>query len=101
MTDPERPPAAAWLNLAVATVGFTLTFWAWDLIAPLAGSFDETLHMTDFAQSVLVAVPVLVGSLGRVPVGALTDRFGARLMFPLISALTIIPVLLIIPAKGS
>ena len=95
------PGATAWLNLAVATVGFTLTFWAWNLIAPLAGSFDQKLHMSSFAQSLLVAVPVLVGSLGRVPVGALTDRYGARIMFPLLSALTIVPVLLLIPARSS
>ena len=30
-------------------------------------------------------MPVLVGSLGRIPVGALTDRFGGRVMFPLVS----------------
>ncbi len=35
------------------------------------------------------------------PVGALTDRFGARLLFPLVSALTIVPVLLLIPARVS
>ncbi|MEU3406125.1 MFS transporter [Streptomyces sp. NPDC006670] len=99
--EAERPSSAAWLNLAVATVGFTLTFWAWDLVAPLASDLDERLHMSSLAQSVLVAVPVLVGSVGRVPVGALTDRFGARRMFPLVSALTIVPVLLLVPAKGS
>jgi NNP family nitrate/nitrite transporter-like MFS transporter len=44
-------------------------------------------------QAMVVAVPVIVGSLGRIPVGALTDRLGARLMFPLISVLTIVPVL--------
>ncbi|MBE8473421.1 nitrate/nitrite transporter [Streptomyces justiciae] len=97
----ERPSAAAWRNLVVSTVGFTLTFWAWNLIAPLAGPFDDDLHMSSFAQSVLVAVPVLVGSMGRVPVGALTDRYGARLMFPLVSALTIVPVLLLIPTHTS
>ncbi|MFF7447981.1 MULTISPECIES: MFS transporter [unclassified Streptomyces] len=101
MSGDDRPTAAAWRNLAVATIGFTLTFWAWNLIAPLAGDLDDTLHMTSFAQSVLVAVPVLVGSLGRVPVGALTDRYGARIMFPLTSALTIVPVLLLIPAHDS
>jgi NNP family nitrate/nitrite transporter-like MFS transporter len=36
---------------------------------------------------------VLVGSLGRIPVGALTDRYGARTMFPLLSLATIVPVL--------
>ncbi|MFH9401886.1 nitrate/nitrite transporter [Streptomyces sp. NPDC017638] len=97
----DRPSAAAWRNLVMATVGFTLTFWAWNLVAPLAGDFDDRLRMSASAQSLLVAVPVLVGSLGRVPVGALTDRYGARLMFPLTSALTIIPVLLLIPARSS
>ncbi|MFJ4681357.1 MULTISPECIES: MFS transporter [unclassified Kitasatospora] len=97
----ERVSGTAYTNLVVATVGFALTFWAWNLIAPLAGEFDKTLHMSSFAQSFLVAVPVIVGSLGRVPVGALTDRFGARLMFPLMSALTIVPVLLLIPARSS
>ncbi|MGV9882032.1 MFS transporter [Streptomyces sp. NPDC003006] len=96
-----RPSAAAYRNLAVATVGFTLTFWAWDLVAPLGSDFKDRLGLSSFEQSLLVAVPVIVGSLGRVPVGALTDRYGARLMFPLVSALTIVPVLLIIPARNS
>ncbi|WP_120726099.1 nitrate/nitrite transporter [Streptomyces hundungensis] len=85
----------------MATVGFTLTFWAWDLIAPLAGDYKDRLHLSSLQQSLLVAVPVLVGSLGRIPVGALTDRYGAKLMFPLMSALTIVPVLLLIPARDS
>jgi MFS family permease len=38
-------------------------------------------------------VPVVVGSVGRIPVGALTDRFGGRVMFPLVSVITIVPVL--------
>ncbi|GAB1337827.1 hypothetical protein ACE1SV_44170 [Streptomyces sp. E-15] len=97
----DRPSAAAWRNLLVATAGFALTFWAWNLIAPLAADFDDRLHMGASAQSLPVAVPVLVGSLGRVPVGALTDRYGAGLMFPPTSALTLIPVLLLIPAKAS
>ncbi|GLP64670.1 hypothetical protein TUSST3_12890 [Streptomyces sp. TUS-ST3] len=33
-----------------------------------------------------MAVPVAVGSLGRVPLAALTDRSGGRVMFPLVSA---------------
>ena len=44
-------------------------------------------------MALLVAVPVLVGSLGRVLVGALTDRHGGRLMFPLVTVATLVPVL--------
>ncbi|WP_310724917.1 MFS transporter [Streptomyces sp. N2A] len=92
---------AAYRNLAVATLGFTITFWAWNLISPLGNAFKSSLDLTHVQVSALVAVPVLVGSLGGVPVGALTDRYGARVMFPLVSTLTIVPVLLLIPAKHS
>ncbi|MFZ3571203.1 nitrate/nitrite transporter [Streptomyces sp. BH097] len=96
-----KPPAAAYRNLIVATVGFALTFWAWNLIAPLGSAFGESLKLSSFEQSFLVAVPVIVGSLGRIPVGALTDKFGAKMMFPLVTAATIIPVLLVTVARDS
>ncbi|MEU6238482.1 NarK/NasA family nitrate transporter [Kitasatospora sp. NPDC047058] len=81
------------LMLTLATLGFALNFWAWALISPLATRFKDTLGLSSFQQSLLVAVPVIVGSLGRIPVGALTDRYGGRVMFPLVSAATIVPVL--------
>lgn len=81
------------LMLALATVGFAVNFWAWALLSPLAVRFTAALELSSFQQSLLVAVPVVVGSVGRIPVGALTDRFGGRIMFPLVSLVTIIPVL--------
>ncbi|MGW0885431.1 MFS transporter [Streptomyces sp. NPDC002671] len=83
----------AGLMLALATVGFAVNFWAWALLSPLGPRFKDSLDLSSFQQSLLVAVPVVVGSLGRIPVGALTDRFGGRVMFPLVSAATIVPVL--------
>jgi len=79
--------------LALATVGFAVNFWAWALLSPLAPKFKDALGLSAFQQALLVAVPVVVGSLGRIPVGALTDRFGGRVMFPLVSLTTIVPVL--------
>ncbi|HWM02180.1 MAG TPA: MFS transporter [Actinophytocola sp.] len=79
--------------LAVATLGFAVTFWAWALLSPLGATLREELHLSAFQQSLLVAVPVLVGSLGRIPVGALTDKWGARRMFPAVALLTVVPVL--------
>jgi len=82
----------AGLMLGLATLGFALNFWAWALLSPLAVSFTAALHLSPFQQSLLVAVPVVVGSLGRIPVGALTDRFGGRVMFPVVSLVTAVPV---------
>jgi NNP family nitrate/nitrite transporter-like MFS transporter len=81
------------LMLALATLGFAVNFWAWALLSPLGPRLKDTLQLSAFQQAALVAVPVIVGSLGRIPVGALTDRFGGRVMFPVISLLTVIPVL--------
>ncbi|KUL23648.1 nitrate/nitrite transporter [Streptomyces regalis] len=89
----ESVSGRAWLMLALATVGFAVDFWAWALLSPLGPRFKDSLGLSSFEQSLLVAVPVVVGSLGRIPVGALTDRFGGRVMFPLVSAATIVPVL--------
>jgi MFS transporter, NNP family, nitrate/nitrite transporter len=86
-------PGRAWLMLALAAVGFAVNFWAWALLSPLGPRFKDALALSSFQQSLLVAVPVVVGSLGRIPVGALTDRFGGRVMFPLVSAATVVPVL--------
>jgi MFS transporter, NNP family, nitrate/nitrite transporter len=79
--------------LAVATLGFAVTFCAWALLSPLGAALREQLDLSAFQQSLLVAVPVLVGSLGRIPVGALTDKWGARRMFPAVALLTAVPVL--------
>lgn len=86
-------PRAAFLALALATAGFAVNFWAWALLSPLGPSLKQSLALSSTQQALVVAVPVVVGSLGRIPVGALTDRFGGRVMFPAVSFLTIVPVL--------
>ena len=82
-----------YVMLGMSTVGFALTFWAWALLSPLGAHFKQALGLSSFQQALIVAVPVIVGALGRIPVGALTDRYGGRLMFPVISFATIAPVL--------
>ncbi|NYF97790.1 MFS transporter [Janibacter cremeus] len=82
----------------MATIGFAVNFWAWALISPLGPLFrgsGQLGELTEFDVSLLVAVPVVVGSLGRIIAGSMTDRFGGRVMFPVISGLTILPVLFI------
>ncbi len=93
--EPRRGPG---LMLAMATIGFAINFWAWALLSPLGPLFREegTLgELTESDVALLVAVPVIVGSLGRIIVGALTDKYGGRVMFPLVSAATIVPILFI------
>ncbi len=98
---PAGRAGARRLNLTLATIGFLVNFWAWALLGPLGPGIKERLGLSFAAQSLLVAVPVVVGSLGRIPVGALTDRFGARIMFPIVSLATIVPVLTLAYVQSS
>lgn len=79
--------------LALATIALAVNFWAWNLLAPLAPEYRQLLELTPLQVSILVAIPTLVGALARIPIGSLTDRFGGRVMFTAITALTILPVL--------
>ena len=67
--------------LVLATISFTVSFAAWGLVGGLASVFSGLYHLTASQTALLVAVPVLLGSLARLPMGILTDRFGGRLVF--------------------
>lgn len=82
-------------NLALATVAFAISFWAWNIIGPLGVRYAEDLDLTAGEKSLLVATPVLVGSLGRILAGALTDRLGGRVMFPVLMLVSAPFVLLV------
>lgn len=74
-----RPQAK--LQLSLATLSFAVCFAAWGLISAFAPRFRELLHLSATETAVLVAVPVLLGSLARIPMGILADRFGGRAVF--------------------
>jgi NNP family nitrate/nitrite transporter-like MFS transporter len=82
---------AATRNLVLATVAFAVAFVGWSLIAPLAKRFQDDLDLSNTRTLMLTAVPVVLGSVLRIPVGALTDRFGGRVMFPVVLGLSAIP----------
>ncbi len=77
---PERK-SAPFLNLVLGTVSFAVCFAAWGLISAFAPAFRKELGLTAQSTAFLVAVPVLLGSLARVPMGMFTDRFGGRIVF--------------------
>ena len=87
-------------NLALATLAFAVSFWAWNMIAPLGVRYTEQLGLSSAQKSLLVAIPVLVGALGRIVAGILTDRFGGRLMFPTILVISS-PFVILVGVAGN
>jgi NNP family nitrate/nitrite transporter-like MFS transporter len=79
--DPDRAASSPTRPLVLATVSFALSFAAWGLVGGLASIFVGLYGLTASQTALLVAVPVLLGSLARLPMGMLTDRFGGRPVF--------------------
>src|SRR4051812_258908 len=80
-------PSSGSRALALATISFAVSFAAWGLIGGLAPVFAGLYTLTSIQTAFLVAVPVLLGSLARLPMGMLTDRFGGRIMFTVLMVL--------------
>ncbi|MBI5103947.1 MAG: NarK/NasA family nitrate transporter [Solirubrobacterales bacterium] len=87
----ERPGSGR--QLALATVAFTVCFFAWSLLGPLAPDLQDDLGLSDVETSVMVAVPVLLGSLMRIPLGWLSDRLGGRVVFVALMLFTPLPLI--------
>ena len=86
--------------LAMTTFGFTVMFAVWVIFAIVGIQIRKELSLTDTEFAVLVALPVLTGSILRLPVGMATDRFGGRPIFTGLIAFTAIPLLLLTRADA-
>jgi MFS transporter, NNP family, nitrate/nitrite transporter len=84
-------------HLALGTISFTICFAAWGLISAFAPQFRKLFALTPTQTAALVAAPVLLGALARLPMGMLTDRLGGRIVFSVLMLVSAIPAF-VIPA---
>lgn len=83
------------LQLVLATGAFAICFAVFGSVSAMMPIIKKTLGLSPVQVSIALAVPVLLGSLGRIPLGVFTDRHGGRLMFTLVMAASIVPAFLI------
>jgi NNP family nitrate/nitrite transporter-like MFS transporter len=82
-------------QLGLALAAFTASFYGWALLGPLGPELQDDLDLSDLQLSVAVAVPVLLGSLMRIPMGVWTERYGGRRVFTWLLAYTIVPLVVL------
>ena len=75
--------------LMVSTFAFTVCFMVWMMFAVIGIPIKKTLDLNSTQFGLLMATPVLTGSLIRVPLGIWTDRFGGRIVMTLLMASTV------------
>jgi NNP family nitrate/nitrite transporter-like MFS transporter len=85
----------AWWVAGMSTLSFTVCFMVWMMFAVIGIPIKETLGLNETEFGVLVATPVLTGSLIRLPLGMWTDKFGGRMVFFVLMLSTVIPIWLI------
>jgi NNP family nitrate/nitrite transporter-like MFS transporter len=80
--------------LSLGTISFAVCFAAWGLIAAFAPFFRERFSLSATQAAFLVATPVLLGSIARLPMGMLADRLGGRLVFSVLMLFVSVPAFL-------
>ena len=81
-------------QLVLGTGAFALCFAVFGTMSAMMPILSRQMHLSPMQKSIAVAVPVLLGSLGRIPLGMLTDRFGGRIVFSVVMFLSIVPAFL-------
>ena len=77
--------------LTMNTLAFTVNFAVWTMFSVLGIKIKEELALNETEFGLLVATPILTGSLVRLPLGVLTDRYGGRIVFFLQMIVVAIP----------
>lgn len=78
--------------LTSSTLAFTICFAVWMMFAVIGIPIKKQLDLSETQFGLLAAMPVLTGSLVRVPLGLWTDRFGGRIVFFLLMLSTVLPI---------
>lgn len=79
----------AWSVLIVSTFAFTVCFMVWMMFGVIGIPIKKMLNLNSTQFGLLTAMPVLTGSLVRVPLGIWTDKYGGRIVMTVLMALTV------------
>ena len=78
--------------LIVSTLAFTVCFMVWMMFGVIGIPLKKELGLSATQFGLLMATPVLTGSLVRVPLGIWTDRFGGRIVLFITMLLCVVPI---------
>lgn len=79
--------------LLLSTWAMTASFVIWNVFAPIAGEIQEAFQLSNLQKSILIAAPILLGSILRIPMGVYTDRFGGKKVFLAVMLFLIFPLM--------
>ena len=66
--------------LTVSTIAFTVCFAVWTIFSIIGIKIKQNLGLSDSQFGLLVATPILTGSISRIFLGIWTDQLGGRIV---------------------
>lgn len=81
--------------LFFSTFSFTVCFAVWTIFSIIGLKIKQDLGLTDTQFGILVATPILTGSLSRLILGIWTDQYGGRLVYFILMLTTAIAAYLL------
>ncbi|MDD9270446.1 nitrate/nitrite transporter [Paenibacillus sp. GCM10023248] len=82
----------SYLALGFSTFAMMASFIIWSVFSPIAGQIQEQFQLSTIQKSLLIAAPVLLGSILRIPMGIYTDRFGGKRVFTITMLFLALPL---------
>lgn len=78
--------------LIMSTLAMMVSFTAWVVLSPIATELQDIYGLSATQKSILIAVPVILGSVFRIPMGILTDKYGGKKVYALTMLFLVIPL---------
>jgi NNP family nitrate/nitrite transporter-like MFS transporter len=90
----SNPNNSSRLQLILGTGAFALCFAVFGSVSAMMPVLKKQFQLAPVQASIAMAIPVLLGSLGRIPLGLLADRLGGRKVFTWTMIVSVVAALL-------
>lgn len=79
--------------LIFSTIAMMVSFTVWGILSPMAQEIKLEFDLSATEVSILVSTPVILGSLMRIPLGILSDKYSGRLVYTLTMLFVVLPLI--------
>lgn len=80
------------VQLPLQTLSLMAGFMVWSILAPLMPYISQGFNVPESQKAIILAIPVILGSILRIPIGYYTNLIGSRLVFLISFIILIFPV---------
>ncbi|WP_052002075.1 MFS transporter [Halalkalibacter wakoensis] len=70
-----------------------ISFAVWSVFSPIASTIQEQYGLSETQRSLIIVIPILLGSIMRIPMGIIADKYGARKVYTFTMFFSVFPMI--------